>query len=358
MEKDRATADAIVDSLPLGVLLVDREMQIRYLNEAAQALTGYAVSEVRGRPLAEAFGPTVVGEGGTLAQARESGERIEPRVTTLATKAGSTAGAPALSDQHRLLVGAAPAAGGYVLTLQRASPFHGIDAGRVSDLSHDLRAPLASIGAYTELLVDNVDGGDPELRRQFLGVIEGRTRRLSDLVVNLTGLARWHLGSFQLVKSRVSLGDIVGGVVTERRVQARQQGVRLILDAKDGQRVVLADRDALSIMLNNLIDNAIKFSAEGEDVTVSLQRRGKHHVVRVRDSGCGIEAEDLPNVFEVFYRGGNAVAAGIEGSGLGLPLVGFIVEAHGWEIDLASEAEKGTSVTVTVPAESDAARPS
>lgn len=365
MPEKSCGAEGIVESLPVGVIVVDQTMRIVCLNPAAQEYTGYAPPDVVGRRLPELFNPQLWAEESALQQAMETGKRVEPRAATVISNTPVANSQALQQDQQRLLVGAAPIkgewgrAGEYLLSLQPASPLYQMEADRISDISHDMRGPLASILAYTELLVDEVDGGQPELRRQFLEVIEQRTRHLTDLIVNLTSLVRQDLGYLKMTKRQISLRDVTSAVLQTLQVQARQRDVRLTLEAGDDQHLVVGDRDALSTLLKNLISNAIKFSnAEGK-VVVSLRRVGQNQILRVTDSGSGIRTEDLPHIFETFYRGQNAVAAGIEGSGLGLALVKAIAEAHNGEINVDSKEGEGTTITIALPAaEKGSPRPS
>ncbi len=368
-EKSHIPED-IVENLPVGVIVVDREMHVTHLNRTAERLTGYASSDVVGKRLPDLFGPELWAENSALQQAMETGRRVEPRVSLVtqaaasdAAKAGRPSSHDAASlrtgqqDRRRLLVGAAPISSreGHLisLVLMEISAFYQLEADRISDISHDIRSPLASICAYTELLIDEVDDGNPELRREFLDVIDQRTRHLADLIVNLTSLVRQDLGYLKMNKTPVSLHDAAEAAVAALQVQARQKDVRLVLDAGDhdggANQLIMADQDALSILLKNVIGNAVKFSEAGADVIVSLRHGGQGPVVTVADSGIGIPAEDLPHIFDVFHRGGNAVAFGIEGSGMGLALAKAIAEAHGGAIDVESAEGKGTSVTITLP---------
>jgi signal transduction histidine kinase len=358
-------AEGIVESLPVGVIVVDQAMRIVCLNRAAQEYTGYAPPDVIGSPLSEMFDRELWAEESALQQAMETGKRVEPRATTVMSNASEASGDAPRRDRRRLLVGAAPIegkrgrAGEYLLSLQPTSPLYQMEADRISDISHDMRGPLASILAYTELLVDEVDEGQPELRRQFLEVIEQRTRHLTDLIVNLTSLVRQDLGYLKMTKRQISLRDVTSAVLQTLQVQARQRDVRLTLEAGDDQHLVVGDRDALSTLLKNLISNAIKFSSVEGKVVVSLRRVGQNQILRVTDSGSGIPTEDLPHIFEAFYRGQNAVAAGIEGSGLGLALVKAIAEAHNGEINVDSKESEGTTITIALPAaEKESPRPS
>jgi PAS domain S-box-containing protein len=343
-------AREVVENVPVGVIVVDGAMRVVYVNPTAEEIVGCVSAELVGRHLSEVLDAQLWDEGSALRQAVDTGRRVEPRVTTEARNRSGGAESESHAKESQFLVGAAPIDGGYLLSLQRASAFHQIEANTVSDLAHDIRGPLASIRAYTELLIDEVDAGQPALRQQFLRVIDERTRHLTRLVVNLTGLVRWRLGQFQVAKMDVSLRDVAARVIADLRDQAEQGDVRLILDAAGNVHPILGDPDALSVLLKNLIDNAIRFSHAGQEVVVSLRRESEHQSVKVMDRGRGIPPDDLPRIFEPFYRGRNAIAAGLEGTGLGLAMARVIVEAHDGKLRLESEEGKGTSVTARLPA--------
>ena len=354
MTKKRQRAEAIVKNLPVGVIAIDDELHVVHLNPTAEEIVGWPPSEMIGRRLPDLFGPELWSEGSALAEAMERDQRIEPRVAKIRRDSPEIDDRAHQRRERRLLVGAAPFEGGYLLSLHEAGPFHHIEAEEVGDLSHNMRGPLASIRAYTELLVDGIDAGDPELRHQFLEVIDQRACHLTDLVVNLTSLVRWRLGYLELVKAPFSLRELASDTVSAFQARARQHGVHLVLDAAPPLHPALADRDAVSTLLRNLIDNAIKFSTSGGLVVIELRQEDGRHIVRVTDDGCGIAQDDLPHIFEPFYRGSNVIAAGMEGSGLGLALVKVIAEAHGGTVEVASEEERETCVTVTLPGEENA----
>lgn len=341
--------EEVVESLPIGLIVLDAEMHVVHLNPAAEELTGWAHAAGAGKPISDLLGPELCDDDSVLHEAARTGRRVKPRCTAVGNDGRRTDPRP--GKPQRLFVGAAPIEDDYVLTVHEASPLQHLDADEVSDLSHDLRSPLASIQAYTELLVDDIDDGDPELRQQFLDVIDERTRHMTDLVVNLTGLMRWSLGYFQLTKTRFSLRDLAREALTAYEGPARENGVELVLDAPDEGYPVVADREALHTVLRNLISNGVRFTEDGGKVTVALRREGAEQIVVVTDDGLGIPDEDLPHVFQPFYRGCNVIAKGLEGTGFGLALAKAIVDAHDGEIDLRSQEGDGTSVTIRLDAE-------
>jgi PAS domain S-box-containing protein len=341
---ERIESKAIIDQLPTGVILVDPEMHVVSLNRAAEEMCGYASREAAGRHLSELFGPEVWGEGSALHQAIRTGGRIEPTLVTMVSKGVETD-----EGVRRILLGAAPLNDGYLLSLHRAGPFYQMKADRVSDLSHDVRAPLAAIRAYTELLMDEADEDDPEMRRLCLETIDQRAGHLTDLIVNLTNLVRLELGHFEPNRRQISLRDVAEEVIDAFQVPAQRQQVPLILDSPKHLSPVWADRDMMDALFKILIGNAIKFSMSDGEVIVSLRSDGIDQTITVADQGLGIGPQELAHVFDVFHRGRAAIEEGVEGIGVGLTLAKAIVEAHNGHIEVESDREKGSRFLVTLP---------
>jgi signal transduction histidine kinase len=283
-----------------------------------------------------------------------TGQPIKPTVATLVRgRAGGHA------DARRILVGAAPIDEGYLLSLHSEGSFYRTNADRVSGLSHDVRAPLATIRAYTELLIDGIDEGDPDLRQLFLETIDQQAGYLTDLIVNLTDLVRLELGYLQPLKTRISLIDVAEQAIGCFQAQARQQNVPLILDSPEELPPVAADRDMLDTLFKALISNAIKFSMSRGEVVVSLRSDEEKQIITIADQGIGIADHDLPHIFDAFYRGRAAIEEDLEGIGVGLTLAKAIAEAHNGGIGVESSSRGtrdhpeagGTRFAVWLPSE-------
>jgi signal transduction histidine kinase len=214
----------------------------------------------------------------------------------------------------------------------------------VSDASHELRAPLTAIQGNLELLERHPDAPAAD-REEAVGEASREARRLSQLVADLLALARADTGS-TVRRQKVELDRIVLEALTTARHLSRGQGVEL---ARLEPAVVEGDPDRLKELFLILLDNAIKYTSAGERVILNLRRHDGSAEVTVRDMGVGISPEDLPRVFERFYRADPARTRDPGGTGLGLPIARWIAEAHGGEIQLHSEPGQGTTVTVRFP---------
>jgi signal transduction histidine kinase len=214
----------------------------------------------------------------------------------------------------------------------------------VSDASHELRAPLTAIQGNLELLERHPDAS-PTDWEEAVRETSREARRLSQLVADLLALARADAGS-AVRREKVELDRIVLEALTTARHLSRGQDVEL---AALEPALVEGDPDRLEELFLILLDNAIKYTPPGEQVILNLCRDDRSAEVTVRDTGVGIAPEDLPKVFERFYRADPARARDPGGTGLGLPIARWIAEAHGGEIELHSKPGKGTTVAVRLP---------
>jgi signal transduction histidine kinase len=226
----------------------------------------------------------------------------------------------------------------------------------VADVSHELRTPIAALRMYTELQRDGEV--DEATRREFLGRSLDQIQRLEWLSTNLLDLSRIDAGIYPLDMRTGDLRDPIQAVVQALSEAAVERGVALesIVPAETVE--MRFDRERIVQLMTNLIGNAIKFTPRDGAVSVRLEERPHDVLVEVSDTGAGIPEDELPHIFERFYRGTNTGEARASGSGLGLAIVRSIVEMHDGQIDLASEVGKGTQVRITLPRRSvDTAQP-
>ena len=214
--------------------------------------------------------------------------------------------------------------------------------------SHELRTPLTSILSFSELLVD---GGvsEPDTR-QYAEIINRNAVALLDIVEDLLLLARLGSSVRQPTTEPVDLADLVSRAAQDLGALADAARITVTVLAEDGL-VVAGDRDGLARVLSNVIGNAVKYSEPGGPVAVTAVRDGRHVRIEVRDRGIGIPEGELDEVFGQFFRASTARRSGRPGTGLGLAIARSIVTQHGGTIALDSAVGRGTTVTLTLPAE-------
>ncbi|HKP12423.1 MAG TPA: ATP-binding protein, partial [Blastocatellia bacterium] len=236
----------------------------------------------------------------------------------------------------------------------------------VSGVSHELRTPLTTVKTLARVLRRGaVSEGE---REEFLATIEAECDRQIDLVLNLLDLSRIESGTFGIALSPVDVREIISSCVTIARHNAESRGQQVRAEIPERLPMVLADRAALRRVLCGLVENAIKYTPDGGRVTLSAsEQEGEVHIL-VADTGRGILAEDLPHVFEKFYRGrapalqagGQVCEVGDEvveapGVGLGLYLARTIIEEIGGHITVESVAGRGSTFTLSLPARNNRA---
>ncbi|HET9416099.1 MAG TPA: HAMP domain-containing sensor histidine kinase, partial [Candidatus Limnocylindria bacterium] len=222
----------------------------------------------------------------------------------------------------------------------------------VADVSHELRTPIAALKMYTELQREG--DVDDATRREFLHRSTDQIARLEWLSTNLLDLSRIDAGIYPLDMREGDLRDPLQAVVQALSEVAVERGVSLD-SAVPAEPVELRfDRERIVQLLNNLVGNGLKFTPRGGSVSVELTEADEVVTIEVRDSGPGIPADELPHIFERFYRGTNTGDARASGSGLGLAIVRSIVEMHDGEIDVASVVDDGTRFRIRLPRRSEA----
>lgn len=217
----------------------------------------------------------------------------------------------------------------------------------LSTVSHELRTPLATIKGYATLLLDY----DRRLKRdeklEYLSSVVNATDRLTDLVGHLLDMSRLEAGLLKLQKRSTSISKLIREAVAEARLRAPKH--RIIMDMKGRLPRVNIDVRRIRQVLDNILDNATKYSGKTTTVVVKASVIGTELIVSIADQGIGIPAEDLKRVFDRMYRVEQRLTAGIRGAGLGLAICKGLVEAHGGRIWVESEQGKGSNFNFSLP---------
>ncbi|MFL1431733.1 MULTISPECIES: sensor histidine kinase [unclassified Nocardiopsis] len=213
----------------------------------------------------------------------------------------------------------------------------------VSDVSHELRTPLSNLRGWLEAVQDGVVEPEPDR----MGMLLGETLLLQAVIDDLQDLALADAGRLRLSPEPLEVGPLVEQVVAGHGLRAEEAGVRLVAETRDV--TLVADRTRLLQVLGNLVGNALRHTPEGGTVTVRAHRAGSEAVLRVTDTGVGIAEEDLPHVFDRFWRADKSRNRRTGGSGLGLAIVRGLVELHGGTVAVGSRVGEGTAFTLRLP---------
>lgn len=331
-----ARLTALLTHSPVGLLVLDGADRIVLANEAAARGLVVRAADLSGRPLAAVIAAREV--QALVAEARERG-----------SGARSLATLGPWERPFQLLAARIEPTGEVLLVLQDLSDLRRLEAVRrdfLANISHELRTPLASLLALVETLEEGALE-DPPAAREFLARMRVEVDGLTRLVQELLDLARLESGRETLAIAPVPVVSLAEGAARRLAAQAERAGLRLVLAVPPDLPPVLADRERIERVLINLLHNAIKFTPPGGQVTISACRAGEWVVVAVADTGVGIAPEDLPRIFERFYKADRSRAT--SGAGLGLAIARQIVLAHGGRIWAESEPGRGSIFRFTLP---------
>lgn len=220
----------------------------------------------------------------------------------------------------------------------------------IANVSHELRTPLTNVKSYTETLIDAAGELPTDTEVKFLSVIAGETDRMTRIVKDLLTLSKLDCGKMDLHFHRFSMQHMIESVYNAMVLEAGNNGLELTLNIQGKMPDMNGDRERLEQVVINILSNAVKYTPSGGHIVLSAARRDEGHVmIRVKDDGMGIPKDDIPRLFERFYRVDKARSRAKGGSGLGLAIAKEMVEAHRGTIYLESQLDEGTTVTVVLP---------
>ncbi len=219
----------------------------------------------------------------------------------------------------------------------------------VANVSHDLRTPLATLRGYIETLLLKDDTLNPSERKNYLHIAISHCERLSKLVGDLLELAKLESLEIKVHKEAFNLGELVQDVIQKFGLQAEEKKVSVQADCEEGLPFVHGDIALIERVLENLIENAINYTLEGSSVSVNLRQDGDEVLVRVSDRGMGIPENEIPHIFDRFYRVDRGRKDALGHSGLGLAIAKRILEIHDRSIGVTSEPGSGTTMSFSLP---------
>jgi two-component system phosphate regulon sensor histidine kinase PhoR len=341
-----ATADALLATIPDPVILVDRRSLVLEANAAARAL--FPLLKLR-HPLSFSLRSPDVLDGIEAALSEGVTQRVEyservPTERTYEVQIGA------------LARGAGESAGGVVLVFRDLTAARRLEHMRVdfvANASHELRTPLASLLGFIETLQGPAKN-DAAARERFLEIMREQARRMTRLIDDLLSLSRIELRQHVPPDGIVDVGFLLGEMTDSLAPMAREAGMRLDVTCDAGPHLVHGDRDELLRVVENLLENAIKYGEGGDHVEIALRRAGEGArasvELRVRDFGPGIAPEHLPRLTERFYRADVAQSRQKGGTGLGLAIVKHIVTQHRGRLTIDSTPGQGALFVVALPA--------
>ncbi|CCQ94353.1 Sensor histidine kinase ResE [[Clostridium] ultunense Esp] len=332
-EKDRL--DRILKSMGDGVISVDIEKEIKIINPLAEEML-FAWQTGRKRL------PTKVEEilDKAMRENKETTQILEMNGHYLAVVATP------LYERNEL--------NGAVAVIRDVTYEKQMDKLRrdfIANVSHELKTPIAMLQGYSEAILDGVAETEED-RMELVKIIYDESLRMGRLVRELLDLARMEAGHFELNRDDVHLDKLLQKVNRKFQSLAKDKGIQLKFFHLQQNDLVYIDADRMEQVLTNLIDNAFRYTPYGGEILVSANKKEGMLILEVTDTGSGIAEEDIPFLFERFYKGDKARTRGNSGgTGLGLAIVKNIVEAHGGRIFVQSKVGKGTTFIIQIPCE-------
>jgi two-component system phosphate regulon sensor histidine kinase PhoR len=347
LEEDRQQLRTILSAMVEGVVALDAGQRILFANDRATHLLGLPAHTPVGRRLWE-----VVRQRPLLDVVQRALDSSEPQKEELGWN-GVAAGARSLTVHAVRLPGLAPR--GAVLVVHDTTELRRLERLRqefVANVSHELKTPLSVIKVCIETLLDGAMD-DSRHRAQFLEQISRQTDRLHALILDLLSLARIESGTEAFNFQAVPVAAVVAACLERHRprAEAKRQTLEALPpppEAPSGQ-TVWADEEAVEQILDNLLDNALKYTPEGGRITVGWHGEEEQVCMEVSDTGIGIPEADLPRIFERFFRVDKARSREMGGTGLGLSIVKHLTQAMHGSVRAASRPGVGTTFTICLP---------
>ena len=345
-ESERQRLDSVLRHMSDGVIATDRRGRIVIMNTAALDILNLKSEKVIGIPLLSilpleekvSFRELLETQQERLIHLEDDGEDsiIQCEFSVIQRESGFISG--------------------LVCVLTDVTEQQKIDRERrnfVSNVSHELRTPLTSIKSYTEALVDGA-WENKEIAPGFLKVIETETERMMRMITDLLNLSRMDQNRLGLEKEFINMNELVVHIVSrfEMVLQSepyRDKNYRILTDITQRDLWVELDQDKITQVLDNIINNAIKYSPDGGRIIVRLMETHTDIIVSVSDEGLGIARKDIPHLFDRFYRVDKARSRAMGGSGLGLAIAQEVVQLHGGKIWVNSIENKGSTFFVSLP---------
>jgi two-component system phosphate regulon sensor histidine kinase PhoR len=352
---EKSRIGTIINCMGDGVLVCDRDSCVVLTNPAAGRMLGIQESSLIGNPLPECSIDGTLTE--IIMESLRSADTAFPTVSKELCPSSSPSTflrahtAPVKNDLGETL--------GAVTVLQDITGLKELDRMKsdfVAMVSHELRSPVASVQQQLSVILEGLSGELTERQLRMLTRAKERARGLLDLINDLLDLSKIEAGMAVQYKEPLGMEELLGKIHEAMLPEAEAKRLQLKLQVDPPLKLVQGDRSNLEGVFTNLVNNAIKYTPEGGEITIHVKGEGENVRVDVSDTGIGMSKEDLPRIFDRFYRVKSEKTRQIVGTGLGLSIVKHIVEAHLGTISVESEEGGGSIFSVVLPAVSPPSR--
>ncbi len=363
--------EVIFDAVPVGLLLVDEKLIVDRVNEAIRKRIGKSYKEIINSSVCEVLDCKVVADNEKCCDDSHCGkcplktnienvlktsqavENLEVESKTLFARKGERIWfaltiKPVIVDDRKHVVVCLNDITERKNAEEKLAESMQLKQQFISTVSHELRTPLTAIREGLNIVLEGVAGKLKSKQREFLELSKRNVDRLSALINDVLDFQKLESGRMNFDFAAVNMAETIKEAADTMQLMAKNFKVELTVDVEPQVGTVVFDRNKMIQVFTNLLSNAIKFTPAGGKVCLSAKIFNDTIAITVSDTGMGIPKDDLPKVFERFYRV-QRPGKEIQGTGLGLPIVAQIVERHNGTISVESELNKGTSFTVSLP---------
>lgn len=341
---DRNRLTTIFTCMVEGVIDVDMDQKVLHINEAAARLLSVNEKECIGHPIWQGIRSQEILNALDEAIRNRSVIKTQMRLNRESDPLIIDIYAASLSDDQGLPIGA-------VLVLHDITEIKKLERVRtdfVANASHELKTPITAIRGLTETILDDEEV-DKETVIHFTNRVHAQSLRLSQLVGDLLTISRLENSQNEKDFDKINFIDLIRQSVKAAQTSAEEKGHTLVTELPDTELSLYADRQNMSQLIDNLIDNAIKYTEEPGTITVRLKKEGSWALLEVQDTGLGVSPQYQQRVFERFYRVDKARSQSLGGTGLGLSIVKNIAEKHGGSVSVESQLGSGSTFTFRLP---------
>jgi two-component system, OmpR family, phosphate regulon sensor histidine kinase PhoR len=350
---ERNRSSAILASMVEGVAVIDAQQRLVFYNQAFSEILNLGGLGSGGRPLIEVVRNTEL--IGLIGRALQGEERLQSDIVMgiVQQRSFSVTAAPvkALEPRPSGTMGNNERPAGAVVVLHDVTELRRLERVRqafVANVSHEFKTPLTAIQGFAETLLGGAID-DPKNNRRFLEIIREHATRLARLTDDLLKLARIEAGKLEVEFDPVSILEVIESCAETTLLKASRKQIRFRTDVPPGLPAVMGDPGLIRDVLQNLLDNAVQYTAPGGEIVVSASAAAREAIVTVADTGIGIPLADQERIFERFYRVDAARSREAGGTGLGLSIAKHIVEAHGGRLWVESAVGRGSRFSFSIP---------
>ncbi|OHE59848.1 MAG: hypothetical protein A2Z47_02865 [Thermodesulfovibrio sp. RBG_19FT_COMBO_42_12] len=341
----KESLNAVIDSLSDGILVTDDAGCIMLYNQKAEAFLDLKGHAALGQPFQDHIKNKVVVEMITKIMIRDNPYQAEEICLMDTGDKRVRVHVNPVKDAHEALLGTVT----LLHDVAQLSAIDKIKSNFLAMVSHQLKSPLSSTLLQTSILLDGMVGEMSEKQRDLIQKIKAKIRGMTDLVNDVLDVCFIEEGAYVAQIEALNLPEILQRTVELMQPQSHDKNIGFQVSIDEDLPLITGNRSSIEAMFINLISNAIKYTPANGQFHVHMMKKAQHIQIEISDTGLGIEAKDIPHIFEKFFRERSERTKHISGTGLGLSIVKGVVEAHRGSIHVESEVGKGTTFTILLP---------